>query len=125
MTTFIVTIRSASSTHSSSDPGLNEAGFARVQPKDTGRPAYYPADLLKLYIYGHVNRVRSSRGLETETGRNLESTCRPAGRRHHERAAAWSSGCSSLGPCWRGRYEGNAEVLDPRRLPLFAPTALS
>src|SRR5271169_4847254 len=54
------------------DLDLNEAGFARVEPKDTGRPPYDPADLLKLYIYGYVNRVRSSRRLETETGRNLE-----------------------------------------------------
>jgi transposase len=54
------------------DLDLNEAGFARVEPKDTGRPAYDPADLLKLYIYGYVNRVRSSRRLETEAGRNLE-----------------------------------------------------
>ena len=51
---------------------LNEAGFGRVEPKDTGRPAYDPADLLKLYIYGYVNRVRSSRRLETEAARNLE-----------------------------------------------------
>lgn len=51
---------------------LKEAGFRRVQPKDTGRPGYDPADLLKLYIYGYVNRVRSSRRLEAETARNLE-----------------------------------------------------
>src|SRR5512133_162110 len=51
---------------------LQEAGFRRVQPKDTGRPGYDPADLLKLYIYGYVNRVRSSRRLEAETTRNLE-----------------------------------------------------
>jgi transposase len=51
---------------------LNAAGFARVEPKDTGRPAYDPADLLKLYIYGYVNRMRSSRRLETEAARNLE-----------------------------------------------------
>ena len=51
---------------------LQEAGFARVQPKPTGRPGYDPADLLKLYIYGYVNRVRSSRRLEAETRRNLE-----------------------------------------------------
>ena len=51
---------------------LQEAGFRRVQPKDTGRPGYDPADLLKLYIYGYVNRVRSSRRLEAETARNLE-----------------------------------------------------
>ena len=51
---------------------LQEAGFRRVQPKDTGRPGYDPADLLKLYVYGYVNRVRSSRRLEVETTRNLE-----------------------------------------------------
>src|SRR5512135_1411518 len=51
---------------------LQQAGFRRVQPKDTGRTGYDPADLLKLYIYGYVNRVRSSRRLEAETARNLE-----------------------------------------------------
>ncbi len=51
---------------------LSVAGFGRVQPKETGRPGYDPADLLKLYIYGYLNRVRSSRRLETETQRNLE-----------------------------------------------------
>src|SRR5271165_6657177 len=55
------------------DLDLNGAGFARVEPKDTGRPAYDPADLLKLYIYGYVNRVRSSRRLEIEARRNLEA----------------------------------------------------
>ena len=51
---------------------LKAAGFRRVQPKETGRPGYDPADLLKLYIYGYLNRVRSSRRLEVETHRNLE-----------------------------------------------------
>ena len=51
---------------------LQEAGFCRVEPKETGRPAYDPADLLKLYIYGYLTRVRSSRRLEAETKRNLE-----------------------------------------------------
>lgn len=51
---------------------LAAAGFARVQPKGTGRPGYDPADLLRLYIYGYLNRVRSSRRLEVETHRNLE-----------------------------------------------------
>src|ERR687883_820921 len=51
---------------------LVAAGFARVEPKATGRPGYAPADLLKLYIYGYLNRVRSSRRLEAEAGRNLE-----------------------------------------------------
>jgi len=51
---------------------LAEAGFARVTAKQTGRPGYAPADLLKLYIYGYLNRVRSSRRLEAETHRNVE-----------------------------------------------------
>src|SRR5438270_5119953 len=51
---------------------LAGAGFARVQSKETGRPGYAPADLLKLYIYGYLNRVRSSRRLEAETHRNIE-----------------------------------------------------
>ena len=51
---------------------LKAAGFGRVQAKTTGRPGYDPADLLKLYIYGYLNRVRSSRRLEVETRRNLE-----------------------------------------------------
>ena len=51
---------------------LTAAGFARVTPKVTGRPGYAPADLLKLYIYGYLDRVRSSRRLEAETHRNIE-----------------------------------------------------
>jgi transposase len=47
-------------------------GFARSIPKATGRPAYHPADLLKLYLYGYLNRIRSSRRLEAEAARNLE-----------------------------------------------------
>ena len=51
---------------------LEAAGFQRVRPGDKGRPGYDPADLLKLYIYGYLNRIRSSRRLEVETHRNLE-----------------------------------------------------
>ena len=51
---------------------LAETGFARVEPKATGRPGYAPGDLLKLYIYGYLNRVRSSRRLEAECHRNIE-----------------------------------------------------
>lgn len=51
---------------------LEKAGFARVNSKATGRPGYHPADLLKLYIYGYLNRIRSSRRLEAETHRNIE-----------------------------------------------------
>ena len=51
---------------------LAAAGFDRVRPKVTGRPGYAPGDLLKLYIYGYLNRIRSSRRLEAETHRNVE-----------------------------------------------------
>src|SRR5688572_25273489 len=51
---------------------LVRLGFERAQPAETGRPAYHPASLLKLYIYGYLNRVQSSRRLEREAGRNLE-----------------------------------------------------
>jgi transposase len=51
---------------------LQAAGFARVKAKATGRPGYAPGDLLKLYIYGYLNRVCSSRRLEAEAHRNIE-----------------------------------------------------
>ena len=51
---------------------LSELGFAGIEPAATGRPGYHPSILLKLYIYGYLNRVQSSRRLEREAGRNLE-----------------------------------------------------
>jgi transposase len=51
---------------------LHRLGFARAVASPLGRPAYHPADLLKLYIYGYLNRLRSARLLERETRRNLE-----------------------------------------------------
>src|SRR5260221_6252192 len=51
---------------------LAELGFSGVDPEVTGRPSYHPAMLLKLYIYGYLNRVQSSRRLEREAGRNVE-----------------------------------------------------
>ena len=51
---------------------LGELGFARAQPAETGRPAYDPGDLLRLYLYGYLNRVRTSRLLERETKVNVE-----------------------------------------------------
>jgi transposase len=51
---------------------LREMGFSRVVAEEMGRPSYAPDDMLKLYIYGYVNRVRSSRALEREAERNVE-----------------------------------------------------
>ena len=58
---------------------LGGLGFGGVAPEITGRPSYHPSVLLKLYIYGYLNRVQSSRRLEREAGRNVEVmwlTCR-------------------------------------------------
>jgi transposase len=52
--------------------GLAELGFEGMAPEATGRPSYHPSVLLKLYIYGYLNRVQSSRRLEREAGRNVE-----------------------------------------------------
>src|SRR6185436_14272958 len=51
---------------------LRDLGFDGVDPAATGRPGYHPSALLKLYIYGYLNRVQSSRRLEREAGRNVE-----------------------------------------------------
>src|SRR6202162_5675485 len=51
---------------------LAELGFDGVAPEITGRPSYHPSVLLKLYIYGYLNRIQSSRRLEREAGRNVE-----------------------------------------------------
>jgi len=51
---------------------LAELSFGGVDPEATGRPSYHPSILLKLYIYGYLNRVQSSRRLEREAGRNVE-----------------------------------------------------
>ena len=51
---------------------LATLGFDGVVPETTGRPAYHPATLLKIYLYGYLNRIPSSRRLERETQRNIE-----------------------------------------------------
>jgi len=51
---------------------LSALDFSKSSPNDTGRPMYDPKDLLKLYVYGYMNKIRSSRRLEIETKRNLE-----------------------------------------------------
>lgn len=51
---------------------LAKLGFSRAVPAETGRPAYHPAVMLKLYVYGYLNRIASSRRLEREAQRNIE-----------------------------------------------------
>src|SRR5437879_1917033 len=51
---------------------LAALGFSRSTAAETGRPPYHPGDLLRLYLYGYLNRIRSSRRLEAEACRNLE-----------------------------------------------------
>ena len=51
---------------------MGELGFKRAEPEERGRPGYDPRDLLKLYVYGYLNGIRSSRKLERETRRNVE-----------------------------------------------------
>jgi len=51
---------------------LRDLGFDRAAPAETGRPGYHPGTLLKIYVYGYLNRIQSSRRLEREAQRNLE-----------------------------------------------------
>jgi transposase len=51
---------------------LREMGFEGIDPLETGRPAYHPSVMLKIYVYGYLNRIQSSRRLEQETQRNVE-----------------------------------------------------
>src|SRR5256886_9931813 len=93
-------------------------GFDGVAPEATGRPSYHPSGLLKLYIYGYLNRVQSSRRLEREAGRNVEVmwlTCRliPDHRRlptsarivgrRSSRSACNLSNCAARWACSRQR----------------------
>ncbi|MBZ5877312.1 transposase, partial [Chromohalobacter israelensis] len=51
---------------------LDALGFERARPAATGRPGYHPADMLRLYLYGYLQQIRSSRRLERECQRNIE-----------------------------------------------------
>jgi transposase len=51
---------------------MAKLGFVRAEPAETGRPGYDPRDLLKLYLYGYLQQIRSSRRLEAECQRNVE-----------------------------------------------------
>src|SRR4029450_4064497 len=93
---------------------LGKLGFGRVIPLEKGRPCYHPAVLLKIYIYGYLNRVPSSRRLERECQRNIEliwltgiwrrtsSPLRVSARtmgRPFVRCAASSSRCAASSVC--------------------------
>ncbi len=85
--------------------GLAKLGFGGVKPKGTGRPAYHPAAMLKIYVYGYLNRVQSSRRLERECQRNVEAM------RYNDDAAQH-----------RGASLRNSQVLDgPGTLPDETP----
>src|SRR6266852_802261 len=91
---------------------LAKLGFTRAQPAETGRPAYDPGDLLRLYLYGYMNRVRSSRMLERETKVNLEmmwllGKLRPDFKTIADfRRDNWrqSSGCAASSVCCAGSW---------------------
>jgi hypothetical protein len=90
---------------------LAKLGFGGVKPKDTGRPAYHPAVMLKIYVYGYLNRVQSSRRLERECQRNVE--------------AMWLTGCGRYsctfavpGVPWPKRDHGGRGLFEPWRHPL-------
>src|ERR1700747_1171537 len=51
---------------------MSKLGFERAEAAETGRPGYDPRDLLRLYLYGYLNQIRSSRRLEAECRRNVE-----------------------------------------------------
>jgi len=50
---------------------LQKLKFTHASPKEKGRPAYHPGDMLRIYLYGYLNHIRSSRRLETEAKRNI------------------------------------------------------
>src|SRR5207302_4886838 len=72
---------------------LADLGFDGVQPLATGRPAYHPSTLRKLYIYGYLNRVQSSRRLEREAGRNTPRS----GSQNHGRFPQGQRPCRQKG----------------------------
>jgi hypothetical protein len=73
---------------------LSELGFERAQAAETGRPGYDPRDLLKLYLYGYLNKIHSSQRLEAECRRNVgmvlwHSLWRWAKQRHPNKSPSW------------------------------------
>ena len=76
---------------------LQGLGFDGAQPAETGRPSYHPAVLLKIYIYGYLNRVQSSRRLEREAQRNVELMWLTVGWRRTSRPSPTSATTTAPG----------------------------
>ena len=80
---------------------MAELGFERAEAADTGRPGYDPRDLLKLYLYGYLHQLRSSRRLEAECRRNVELMWL-LGRLYPDQCALYGRACTPrtpVGPC--------------------------
>jgi transposase len=71
-------------------------GFERAEAAETGRPGYDPRDLLKLYLYGYLQQIHSTRRLESECGRNIELGCWDGWHRTRRRSPN-SVGCIAKG----------------------------
>src|SRR6058998_3976803 len=74
---------------------LAKLGFGGIEPEATGRPAYHPSTLLKIYVYGYLNRVQSSRRLERECQRNIELVWLTICRSRLPRASTSKGGSAS------------------------------
>ncbi|VVP63709.1 hypothetical protein PS907_00596 [Pseudomonas fluorescens] len=86
---------------------LGALGFGGVDPAATGRPAYHPAVLLKIYIYGYLNRIQSSRRLEREAERNVELMWLTGRLAPDFKTIGWVWVFSRLTHC----YQGNRPLL--------------
>src|SRR3984957_5715234 len=75
---------------------MSELGFERAQAAETGRPGYDPRDLLKLYLYGYLNQIRSSRRLEAECRRNVEMMWLPGACIQTTKASLSSVGFTAM-----------------------------
>jgi hypothetical protein len=75
---------------------VGAAGFIRAKPAGIGRPGYRPGDLLRLFLYGYMNGMRSSRALERECCRNLELAWLPTPRQPAALGTPSSAGCGQI-----------------------------
>ena len=106
-------------------------GFAKAQPKGIGRPPYDPADLLKLYLYGYLNQIRSSRKLERESHRNIEvlwllkrltPDFKTLANFRRENGAAFLAACRAFVIFCRGEHliRGELVAIDGSKFPAVA-----